>query len=624
MQRSDITGRPIVPAASRRPWQLDERRVLVLLFHLWDLTQDQIRDIFHGIFPHRADYGTPKLRDQHNQRWSGGRRERDWRVLDRPNDYNGTPYTNQEHLDFASVVADIDREAANLNIVLTLQVAPTHEYLTSVPAGTAGIPAGAVAAQQAQAAPVAGPATAPPAIAAQTQAQARVIPGTARKAPVSTPVSNAVDADDQSDDDDNSTYHESESDVADADAEHESDDEYQSDDAANNEQDSGLDVVDFDENGESDRSTNNDDSEASIADAEQSEEELFLDEQDAGSSQHSSRASSPRDQTAAPMADNTRPYPWDQEEHYVGPPPADWPEDDVAPQRVRSTRWPTAIPQPSLGSAPPTDHEANNLTNNNGSGAMIAEEDDIYRDFFSREPDVRPPGPDVGSSFQEAERKAAQALNVPLSTPAPTQPTMAPHPIANCNPDYRNLDDLHGLKMLHHKDIKFCDFGAHLINTDEPVPVNPASQLYRLGGPLHLICSHWNSETKEFSGKQVVMICNTTWCGVCRSTDWAQAVQDPADPMTLLPEDSCMSHSDTILQDMLRRMRGRPTVHRGDMGKGDWKNIFCARIGEGARVTPYSVAVSKKEWTDERIVIITPEDVSAISVIRCGEGCDKC
>ncbi|CAK1356476.1 unnamed protein product [Cercospora beticola] len=517
MQRSDITGRPIVPAASRRPWQLDERRVLLLLFHLWNLTQDQIRDIFHAIFPHRADYGTPKLRDQHNQRWSGGRRERDWRVLDRPNDYNGTPYTNQEHLEFANAVADIVREAANLNIALTLQVAPTHEYLTHVPAGTAGILPGPVAAPQAQAAPGAGPATAPPAVAAQTQAQARVIPGTARKAPVSTPVSNAVDADEQTDDDDNSSSHESESDVADDDADHESDEDYESDDGANNGQDHELDVVDVDENDDSDASTNNDDQEATIADEEESEEELFL-----------------------------------------------------------------------------------------------------------REPDVRPPGPDVGSSFEEAARRAelgaAQGTNVPQSPDTPTPPTMAPYPPANGNTDHRHLDDLHGLRMLHYKDVKFCAFGAHIIEANA-VPVNPESQLYRLGGPLHLVSTHINSETKEITGKEFVLVCNTTWCGVCRATDWARPVPDP---MTPLPEDSCMSHHDITLELQLLRTRGRPLVHRGDMGQGEQSNSFCVRIGEGNRVTPYSAAVSRRAWYDVRIVVHLSEGDRVISVMLCGEGCDKC
>lgn len=513
MQRSDITGRPIVPATSRRPWQIDERRVLLLLFHLWNLTQDEIRDIFHALFPHRADYGTPKLRDQHNQRWSGGRRERDWRVLDRPNDYNGTPYTNQEYLDFANAVADIDREAANLNVVLTLQVAPTHEYLTSVPAGTAGIPAGPNAAQQAPAAPVAGPSTAPPAIAPQTQPQAGVIPGTARKAPASTQVSRQVEADEQSEDDANSSYQGSEADATEVDGDYESDENYESDDAANNEQDSEPDVTDFDENDDSDRSTNNNDHEATIADAEESEEELFL-----------------------------------------------------------------------------------------------------------REPEVRPPGPDVGSSFQEAEARAARATNAPQSPPAPTQPTMAPPPLANTNTDHRHADDLHGLRMLHFKDIKFCDFGAHILNANS-VSVDQSSQLYRLGGPLHLVSTHINSETKEITGKEFILVCNTTWCGVCRATDWARPADDP---MTLLPEDSCMSHHDITLELQLLRTRGRPLVHRGDMGQGEQSNSFCVRIGEGNRVTPYSAAVSRRAWYDVRIVVHLPEGDRVISVMLCGEGCDKC
>ncbi|GIZ49887.1 hypothetical protein CKM354_001290400 [Cercospora kikuchii] len=573
MQRSDITGRPIVPAASRRPWQLDERRVLLLLFHLWNLTQDQVRDIFHAIFPHRQDYGTPKLRDQHNQRWSGGRRERDWRLLDRPNTYNGTPYTNQEYLDFANAVADIDREATNLNIPLTLQAPPTHQYLTHVPAGTAGIPAGPIA-QQAQAASVAGPATAPPIIAPQTQAQAAVIPGTARKAPAQVPVSIPGDAGEQSDDDANSSYHESESDVTDVEAEHESDEDYESDDGANNAQDNELDVVDVDENDESDRSTNNNDPQATVGNAENGEDEPFSQEQDRERNRHRSNSSSPEDQTAAPTTTDTPPYP------------------------------------PHL----------DNSTNVEDAEAMIADIDDYYSDLFHREPDVRPPGPDAGSSIQEAERNAAQRLNAPLSSTTQTPPTMALNPLTNNNPDHRHMDDMHGLRMLHHKDVKFCAFGAHIIDANS-IPVNPASQLYRLGGPLHLVSTHINSETKEITGKEKILVCNTTWCGICRATDWARPVPDP---MTLLPEDSCMSHSDITLQLQLLRTRGRPLVHRGDMGEGELSNIFCPRIGEGQRVTPYSAAISRRAWYDVRIVLIRPEGDIVVSVMLCGEGCDKC
>ncbi|KAF2206466.1 hypothetical protein CERZMDRAFT_103369 [Cercospora zeae-maydis SCOH1-5] len=169
MQKSQVTGRDILLPASRRPWQMDERRVLLLLFALWTLTDGQKEAIFHALFPYRHLYKIQKLRDQHNQRWSGGRRERDWRRLDRPNDFDASPYTNQEYTEFANAVADIEREAANLNMPLVLRVAPTHEFLRLVPAGTAGVPGGSVAPQQAQG-PAAPPAPAAP-VAGPSQAQ---------------------------------------------------------------------------------------------------------------------------------------------------------------------------------------------------------------------------------------------------------------------------------------------------------------------------------------------------------------------------------------------------------------------------------------------------------------------
>ncbi|KAM3415185.1 hypothetical protein BST61_g10305 [Cercospora zeina] len=492
MQKSQATGRDTLLPASRRAWQPDERRVLLLLFALWTMTDDQKRAIFIGLFPARHLYNVQKIRDQHNQRWSGGRKERDWRQLDRPNEYNRAAYTPQEYTDFANAVAEIEREAANLNIPLALRVAPTHEYLRFVPAGTAGVPAGFVAPQQAQAP------------APQVPAQP-IVPATlpAPAAPVAGPSNASVILPPQA--------------------------------------------------------------------------PLFA-------------APLVQGPAAAPTVhptQGTAAQPTQEDAMML--------EDDSQPE----------LPDWNDGfGASATDNDIE---------AMIAEHASNLTGPYDQEQD------DVSSPGAEAEAFGPATMDPPQPAYALSLRALEPRGPVNINPDHRRFNDLHGLRMIHHKDVTFCPLGAHTIDEQTHLPVHPDSQLYRLGGPMHKVSTHINPETGEIRGKETILVCNTTWCGVCRATAWAEPVEDA---MTLLAEDSCMSESDITLQGLLLRTRGRPQVHRGDIGVGRFGTGFIPRIGQN--VTPYSAAVSRRTWVDGQIMVDAPGGTKLARVMICGDDCEHC
>ena len=119
---------------------MEKRVVLFLLFEMWELENDEILAIFIDIFPENAGYTFAILRDQYRHRWAGGRREIDWRSIDRPNNFDDSPIDDEELEAFARAVKAIDQAARALGIRLFLKVSHDHEILRFVPLGYGGKP----------------------------------------------------------------------------------------------------------------------------------------------------------------------------------------------------------------------------------------------------------------------------------------------------------------------------------------------------------------------------------------------------------------------------------------------------------------------------------------------------
>lgn len=99
------------PAEERHPWTPDERRCLYLLINEYDFSDDEAAGILQHRFPTLPRFTWRPLAPH---QWMGERATHHWRVLDRPNEYNTTPFSLRELAAFETERQAIERAAATL------------------------------------------------------------------------------------------------------------------------------------------------------------------------------------------------------------------------------------------------------------------------------------------------------------------------------------------------------------------------------------------------------------------------------------------------------------------------------------------------------------------------------
>ncbi|CAK4032891.1 Hypothetical predicted protein [Lecanosticta acicola] len=102
-------------------WQVEHLRALLILNEQYPgLSKAAVKTIMWQIFPdmQTRGYGEGHFYDQYQPRWTPSRSSKNWQLVDRPNAFNSSPYTQEELTAFADMNTRVQAAASANNIDL--------------------------------------------------------------------------------------------------------------------------------------------------------------------------------------------------------------------------------------------------------------------------------------------------------------------------------------------------------------------------------------------------------------------------------------------------------------------------------------------------------------------------